>query len=547
MLSSWYITFIDILDILFILIMTRRMIYRGRMLLHSFQLSGYKIGEFWHWLKDHWMDHVITLEQGLMDLVVMVAFAFFRTRVTESAVTVIVLVFALFWMGPVGEFRRKQKKPLVFTSRMTRLTVLFAILAAVLPVYGTILTLTNSSLYLDIYTLGLTWIQADILLPFWLLLAAFIMMPLEHYVHSQFKQMARKKLASMPDLTIIAITGSYGKTSTKFMIRDLLKERYNVLATPGSYNTPMGICKVINQDLQASHQILVLEMGARYKGNIRELCEIARPDISVVTNIGLAHLETFGSQEGIRKTKSEIVQYMKENGTVVLNADDPLVMTMADIRDDATILTAGFENGDFKANQIMYDHNGCTFQVTDPEQQSVEVRLQLLGKHNVHDLLLAMTVGHHLGLRLQTMAVAASNIQPVEHRLQLKEQDGITILDDAFNSNPVGARNAVDILAQFNGGRRILITPGMVELGDAEYEENKKWGSFIGTKKLDLVVLVGPERTKPIHEGLKQGGFDGERVRVVKSLFEANEIIREFAQKGDTILYENDLPDTYNE
>ncbi len=547
MLSSWYITFIDILDILFILVMTRRMIYRGRMLLHTFQLSGYKIREFWHWLKNHWMDHVISLEQGLMDLVVMVAFTFFRSKITESAITVILLIFTLVWMGPVSEFRRKQKKPLVFTSRMSRLAILFAILAAILPVYGTILTLTNSSLYLDIYTLGLTWIQADILLPFWLLLAGFIMMPFEHYVHNQFKQMARKKLASMPNLMIIAITGSYGKTSTKFMIRDLLKERYNVLATPGSYNTPMGICKVINQDLQASHQILVLEMGARYRGNIRELCEIARPNISVVTNIGLAHLETFGSQEGIRETKSEIVQYMKQKGTVVLNADDPLVMTMADIRDDATILTAGFENGDFKADQIRYDQNGCTFRVTDPEQQSVEVRLQLLGKHNVHDLLLAMTVGHHLGLRLRTMVVAASNIQPVEHRLQLKQQDGITILDDAFNSNPVGARNAVDILAQFNGGRRILITPGMVELGEAEYEENKNWGSFIGTKNLDLVVLVGPERTKPIHDGLKQEGFDGERVRVVKSLFAANEIISEFAQKGDTILYENDLPDTYNE
>ncbi len=547
MLSSWYITFIDILDILFILIMTRRMIYRGRLLLHSFQLSGYKIREYWQWLKEHWMEHVISLEQGLMDLVVMVAFAFLRDKMTESSVTVIVLIFAIFWMGPVAEFRRRQKKPLAFTPRMSRLTALFAIISAILPVYGTYLTFMNSGLFLDIYTLGLTWIQADIILPFWLLLTGFIMMPFEHHVHNRFKEMARKKLVSMPDLTIIAITGSYGKTSTKFMIRDLLKERYNVLATPGSYNTPMGICKVINQDLQASHQILVLEMGARYKGNIKELCEIARPDISVVTNIGVAHLETFGSQEAIRDTKSEIVQYMNENGTIVLNADDPLVMSMADIRNDAKILTAGFGKGDFRAGDISYDHNGCSFEVTAPDDQKVDVRLQLLGKHNVHNLLLAMTVGHHLGLRLQTMAIAASNIKPVEHRLELKQQDGITILDDAFNSNPVGARNAVDILARFNSGRRILITPGMVELGETEYEENKKWGSFIGTRDLDLVVLVGPERTRPIHEGLKQEGFDGERVRVVQSLFEANEIIKDFARQGDTILYENDLPDTYNE
>ncbi len=547
MLSGWYIVVITILSFLFILIMAHRMIWRGRMLLHSFQLSGYKIREFWHWLFGNWMNQVLSLEQVLMDIVVMVLFVFFRRTITESAATLIILIFAAFWMGPTGVYRRRMKKPLVFTSRMKRLSALFIVLAILLPLWGTLLTLQNSAVFPNIYTLALTWIQADILLPFWFLLAALAMMPFERYVHYRFKQAARRKLASMPDLTIIAITGSYGKTSTKFMIRDLLKERFSVLATPGSYNTPMGICKVINEDLLASHQVLVLEMGARYKGNIRELCEIARPDISVVTNIGTAHLETFGSREAIRETKSEIVRFMKENGTIVLNADDPMVMEMAAIRDDVHLITAGLKQGDFRAEEIGYDHQGCSFQVKAPGNSSAEVHLQLLGKHNVENLLSAMAVGHHLGLRLQTMALAASNIAPVEHRLQLRRQDGITILDDAFNSNPVGARNAVDILARFNGGRRILITPGMVELGEKEFEENKKWGNFIGEKELDLVILVGPERTRPIHEGLTEAGFDGERVRIVKSLFDANEIIREYARQGDTILYENDLPDTYNE
>ena len=372
------------------------------------------------------------------------------------------------------------------------------------------------------------------------------MAPVEKQVHQYYIDLARKKIASMPDLTVIGITGSYGKTSTKFMIRDLLEERYSVCSTPGSYNTPMGICKVINNDLEAHHQILILEMGARYEGNIDELCDIVQPDVAVVTNVGIAHLETFGSQEAIARTKSTLVKRLNKGGKAVLNVDDPLVRQMGDLREDVEVLGVGLERGEIRASDISYGPGGTDFKL-HLNGSSEHLQMALLGTHNVQNMLLAAGVAKLFDIRPRTMAVAASRIQPVEHRLELKREGELYIIDDAFNSNPVGAKNAVEILSEFDTGRRIIITPGMIELGELEKEKNYEFGEVIGRADLDLVVLVGKTRTKPIREGIISTGFDPEKVKVVNTLFEANDLVREYARKGDVILYENDLPDTYNE
>ena len=162
-------------------------------------------------------------------------------------------------------------------------------------------------------------------------------------------------------------------------------------------------------------------------------------------------------------------------------------------------------------------------------------------------MLLAIGAAHHFGIRAKTIALGAKNIEPIEHRLELKKSGNFFIIDDAFNSNPVGAKNAIEILAQFSSGRRIIITPGMVELGEIEFEENKKFGEVIGKANLDRIILVGEERAKPILEGINSVDDHKENITVVNSLFEANDILKSFIQAGDVVLYENDLPDLYNE
>jgi UDP-N-acetylmuramoyl-tripeptide--D-alanyl-D-alanine ligase len=308
----------------------------------------------------------------------------------------------------------------------------------------------------------------------------------------------------------------------------------------------MGICKVINNDLEAHHQVLILEMGARYEGNIDELCDIAEPDIAVVTNVGVAHLETFGSQDAIARTKSTLVRRLKPNGTAVLNGDDRRVAAMADLRDDISVIKTGLESGSIRSTQISYNHQGTQFKISqDDEVEAFNTRL--LGAHNVQNMLLAVGVAKCFNIRLKTMAVAARDIEPIEHRLELKKEGDITIINDAFNSNPTGAKNAVEILAQFDSGRRVIITPGMIELGELEDEKNREFGRQIGRAKLDLVVLVGKERTASIRKGINETQLPEDRVKVVGSLFKANELMRDYVQAGDVVLYENDLPDSFDE
>lgn len=556
---NWYYIFIDALAIIFVLVMARHTLLRARFYLHIFQQTGYKFNEFWHWMIDHWNQRVLTAEHFLYLIIISAMLWFASDVMTGSTAIIILTLFGISWFGPFTYYRDdEQKKPLVFTPRVIRLTIPYSLLCAFIPVFLTYIAFTGhipftdlviqqtTLFYFDIYILSLGWILGNALVPAWIFVAGKITQPIENRIHRHFIRQAQKKLAGMPDLKIIAITGSYGKTSTKFMIRDLLEERISVCSTPGSYNTPMGICKVINNNLEAHHQVLVLEMGARYEGNIDELCDIARPDIAVITNVGVAHLETFGSQEAIARTKSTLVKRLRAGGTAVLNADDPLVMQMAELRDDISIVTVGLQNGSITADDIFYNHEGTRFTISQ-NGTTQEFNTRLLGAHNVQNMLLAVGVAQLFNIRLKTMALAASRIEPVEHRLELKKQGDLYVIDDAFNSNPVGAKNAVEILAGFDTGRRIIVTPGMIELGELEEEKNREFGSVIGRADLDLVILVGEQQTKPIRKGLQDVGFDFDKVRVVSSLYRANDIIREYATAGDVVLYENDLPDTYNE
>jgi UDP-N-acetylmuramoyl-tripeptide--D-alanyl-D-alanine ligase len=522
------------------------MVSRGLFFLQIFQQKGYKRNEYFGWIKHNYSTYVHSTTKTLMNFVVIVMI-WQREAITPTSATIVLFFLALFWYAFDNRYRRTQsKKPLTFTPRMVRLTTATLLLIMIPPVFGTWVSFMPSEFLFDIYFVALIWVFADILVPYWVFPASLILQPVEDHIQKRFIRSAIDKLGRLKHIKVIAITGSYGKTSTKFILRDILKQRFNVCFTPGSYNTPMGITKVINEDLDASHELLILEMGARYPGNIEELCDIATPDISVVTNVGVAHLETFGSVDVIRETKGALVRRVRPDGLVVLNADDENVMRMKG-RNDVFYSTTGLKSGDIQAKNIRYDEHGCTFTVIMPDGTTGEAQSRMLGAHNVANILQGIAVGLHLGMRLPTMLLAISEIEPVEHRLELKRQGSILVIDDAFNSNPVGAANAVEILSQFEGGRRVIITPGMVELGDLEEMANYEFGTAIGRANLDRIYLVGPERSRPIRDGIISGGGDVDKIFTVRTLFEANNDLKNWLQPGDIILYENDLPDTYNE
>lgn len=543
---NWYLYLVDALNIALLFVLLRYQVFRSLYFLQIFQQSGYKINEYSQWLSKKW--------KIVFPLEIIAAVVWFtgvhtalKTLTTLTARAVFIDVAVLFWLWPVRQYLPENvKKPLVFTNRVWRLTSVLAVISTGLVLLNANRWFADGLLRFDTVSILASLIPVLLLVPFLVLVSGLIIQPVENQIQNQFKRQASAKVKNHPGLKVIAITGSYGKTSTKFFIRDVLKERFNVCSTPGSYNTPMGICKVINEDLLPSHQVLILEMGARYPGNIDELCEIAQPSLSVWTNVGKAHLETFKTVETIAQTKSAIIKHLPAGGNAIINADDPRVVR-ASMRSDITILTAGLENGKIRARNIEYHAEGCRFLVEVEGGESEIFDMQILGDHTIANMVLAVAVGLAMGMRLKTIAQAAKNIKPVEHRLELKKMGSITVIDDAFNSNPTGAANAIEVLKRFQAGRKILITPGMVELGEEEEKENFQFGRKIGEAGIDKILLVGEKRTEPIRRGILDSAPDHAGIQTVASLAAANDILREYAQPGDVVLYENDLPDIYNE
>lgn len=524
---------------------------RVRYFLHVFQLEGYKTSEFFNWLRERGRSAVFGVNHvaGIASLVgfdLLVRFLFATDAGHGAWPTLVLLTIWISLFGSARKYRSDEaKKPLRYTARMQRLVAVTAILSAGLGVLAFLTVFAALGSPIIVATLfGV--LAIDALSALIVIVGGLVAQPLESHIQNDFKRMARERLKARNDLTVIGITGSYGKTSVKFAAAEILSQRFSVLATPGSYNTPMGICKVINNNLRPSHQFLVLEMGARYPGDIKELCEIAQPDIAVLTSVGVAHLETMGSLETILKTKSELVEYMKEGGPVVANFDDEGVMRIVQSA-SGTLITASTRSreADIVAGDISYDVNGCRFVVTVGSERE-EMQSTLLGAHNVGNILLGLGVGSLIGLRLRQMKHAVARLRPIPHRLEIRREGPITIIDDSFNSNPVGARNAVEILGRFNTGKRVMVTPGMVELGASQDDENRSLGRFMA-KHVDLAVLVGPKQTDPIREGLLAAGFQKDSIVVCRSLFEARDLLRDRLSAGDVVLYENDLPDQYSE
>ena len=520
---------------------------RIRFFLHVFQLESYKPKRYVRWVIKRSRGRVIRVSHLVGIAVLLVGWYVFSRFNAVWAIPVVLFLWGIFFSSSRHYKGAAQKKPLAFTSRLKRLrncvlAIVFLVFVLV-GILGLQASFPGNFLYIPV-----GFLLADLGAPLWVYFATLIMHPVERSVQNGYKTQARRKLAGMPGLIKIGITGSYGKTSVKFIVAEIVRQRYNVLATPGSYNTPMGICIVVNNHLNSDHQVLVLEMGMRYRGDIRELCGIARPDIAIVTDVGLAHLETMGTVENIALEKGDIVECLPSDGVAVLNVDNPYVAEMKERAPGNVwrVSVEGNEEADIKAFNIQYSPDGALFEVEDEVGQRVSFQTRLLGRHNVLNILLGVAIGRQLGLRLRQIAHAVARVEPVEHRLQLINKGAITVIDDAFNSNPVGAKNAVEVLGAFTTGRRVIVTPGMVELGEKQVEENRLLGEHMA-QYVDLAVLIGADQTAPIVDGLKAQKFPEDQTKVFPSFFDAQAFLDNYLKAGDVVLYENDLPDQYNE
>lgn len=525
--------------------------------LHILQLDGYKTDRYLKWMRQH-LRNCFEIREIFIVLGLLILTTFIFTLYPQYHVPWLFPALCIVWSGfQVYMLTRRKKieakKPLVYTARAKRVFGLSIGLLVGLAV-GIVLTAKETPwrvaafLFSEVSVINLT-------------IANLFIYPLERTINEAYLLSARKRLKVFSP-KVIGITGSYGKTSTKYILHRILSEKFNTLMTPDSYNTPMGICKVIRGQLTAEHEIFVVEMGAYKRGDIRALCNLASPQIGILTAIGPQHLERFKSVENIAKTKYELIESLPPDGLAVFNCDNEICAGLADKREQggnpvrryATELSpvgAAAKPAELTAKNIRHTDEGLAFtvqaRIDSQDATEVEIRTQLLGGHNVSNILAAMAVAIECGMTFEEMQAAIANVEPVPHRLQLTAgAGGVTIIDDSFNSNPVGANAALEVLTEIGDGKKVLVTPGMVELGEKEYEENKKLGEH-AAEVCDLVILVGPTRTIPILDGLNAAAYPKQQIIVALNLEEVKQHLATQVQSGDVVLFENDLPDNYNE
>lgn len=516
------------------------MIFNFKYDIQMLQQNSYRIDRYWRWLRGKKMTAWRLVDVAMLLLL-------FSTLLNNVMTALIVAFAALAKIVII--MNRKSKKPLVFTRRVWRIYGVTGTIGAAIYILMCVFApsiLAGQTVYSPVsLSLG-TLLAITIFSYIPVTLAVWLLTPVEKNINQRYYDDAARILRSMPDLKVIGITGSYGKTSTKHYLDRILAEEYDVLMTPGSYNTPMGVIRTVREMMKPYNQIFICEMGAKQIGDIKEICDLVHPHIGIVTAVGPMHLESFKSIENVQRTKFELIDALPADGLAVINNDfeycaNRPVTNVNELR----YAVADPDGAQYTADRISYSPDGTTFTVHGPDGFEMDVFTHLVGECNISNLLGAIVVALHLGMKPESIRNAVSQIEQVEHRLNMKRTPGgVTIIDDAFNSNPTGSRMAVDVLASFKGGKRIIVTPGMIELGDRQFDLNKQLGLHIA-KSVDVAIIVGEYNRKALEEGVREGGLADDGIVIVDSFNEAQQHLSTILGAGDVILYENDLPDTF--
>lgn len=536
-----------ILFYLLILISYIRVVLRTTGGLHILQLDGYKPIRYMRWVVLH-PRRCFEIYEILVVVITLAVISVFGANQPSWLFATLCVCWIAFQIYKIL-WRKKEeaKKPLVYTARAKRL---FGIALTGQAIFAVLIGLTFSNMY---WRIG-AFLFGELTVPV-LVICSNLILPLELTINNAYLRDAKKRIRTLKP-KIIGITGSYGKTSTKYILNQILSKKHNVLMTPNSYNTPMGICKVIRGELTSEHEFFIVEMGAYKRGDIKTLCQLAPPEIGILTAVGPQHLERFKSIENTAKAKYELIEALPSDGLAVINNDNEICAALADKTVSVPVKRYSVKSKeidddtiDIRAFDIKHSQKGLSFTVSAADTGTTEITTRLLGQHNVSNILAAIAVSLHCGMSLDDIRAAIRTLEPVPHRLELKPSDtGVIVIDDSFNSNPEGAKAALEVLTDFvndNDGKKVLVTPGMVELGEREYDENKKLGSH-AAKVCDLVILVGDETTEPILDGLKHENYPEQQIHKVKNLAEVQLQLAKNLKAGDVVLFENDLPDNYN-
>jgi len=512
--------------------------------LQVIQLSNYKMKGYFGWIKEtkgSWWGRLIMLSflsSAALLITNVLLEDFFVYKIMTYIGLIFYLIFCIVYI--VNQYSMPQKTPLKYTKRMSRMIAVYAILIFALSM----LFLNLSFLYIPYYKYGAIGL-IPMFVPLIVCLAYYILYPFEVLHNKSFIKKAKVKLEKF-DIIKIGITGSYAKTSVKNILTTMLSEKYKVCASPLSFNTPLGLSKTILNVLENDDQVLIAEMGARYVGDIKELCDIVKPNIGVVTGIGNQHLLTFKTKENLIKTKSELSDFILDNnGKMFFNGDNEEVKQLADNYTGEKIVSLPFEqNNKVFAKDLEYTKNGVEFTLVCNKKE-IKTEASLLGFHNISNIILCANICLSLGLTLEEIVNGIEKLIPSPHRLALiPSSESLIVIDDAYNGNVEGAKAALKVLASYKT-KKVVITPGLIELGSEQYESNKEFGKLMADTA-DYVIINGTTNYDSLFEGLVGAGMSEDKIYRAGSLKQAVTILNDITEPGDVVLFENDLPDNYN-
>ena len=493
--------------------------------MHMFQLNSYSLNKHIHWI----MEHKKKIFIPILTVIVITILSIFNNTYS-SILAIIFLGISIFYNIPKGKLKIEFR----ITNRVKRMFVVQSVLILI-----TILIDHQHYIFLKLCIL-------NILTPSMCIISNFINCPIEYIVRKHYINEAKRILADMPNLIVIGITGSYGKTSVKNFLEKILEKKYEVLTTPKNYNTTMGIVKTIRENLKPTHQIFICEMGATKVNDIKEICDIVKPKIGIITSIGPQHLESFKNIENIIKAKFELADSVKDNkGAIFLNFDNEY-LSKQHIEQDC--ITYGINNDslNYNAFNIKTYSKGSTFSMIDNvSNKEIEFRTKLIGVHNAINIVGAIAISNYLGITFKDIMIQIKKLENVEHRLQLITNGKLNIIDDSYNSNPISSKSALNTLLQFEG-TKVIVTPGLIELGKEEEKYNYKLGKY-ACNVCDYIFLVNSKQAKYVLKGIYSTNFNKEKVFNVNNPQDAiKQILNLNIKDKVTVLLENDLPDNYN-
>jgi len=427
----------------------------------------------------------------------------------------VVAAFAVV-LGPVGLGLRGSTSPLAWTDRLRRVAIVASIMWLVAAIVGTVF---------HVGFLALALVAVPVVLDFALLLLA----PVERRLGRRWVDDANAKLVEIAP-SVVAITGSYGKTTTKAYVLSLLGSHLTTVASPASFNNRMGLARAINEHLAAGTEVFVAEMGTYGPGEIRDLCSWIPPKVAVITAIGPVHLERFGSLEVTLASKAEIFERAE-----IAVLDDELLNGLLPALDQETVITCSALGSD--ATVSLAESEAGFF---------VRVRGEVIAEVGPvampSNLACAIGVAVAMGVPLDRLgSIVAESEAPAHRQTVFRGEGGFDIIDDTYNSNPAGVRSALRTLGSLGDGKRVVVTPGMVELGKEQYDENREFGR-LAADVASHILVVGHTNRKALREGTKQGSAS---VIVMASRPDAVSWVKANLGVGDAVLYENDLPDHY--